>query len=449
VDGKYARMCNSSYIYSRVNKCFYKPLTDELQQFMNDIWGKYSLYKDSNMKTRNELRSFIREVVDDRFPFIKHDANLICFRNGVYDLSIAKLVPFEKVKTAVQARTYIDKDFEYQMDTPLLDSILKYQFTEDGVLDTETYTDVMEFLYICLGRLMTKVQDNYGFMLMLYGASNCGKSVFMELLKATFNVKTQVGILGSNKQAIFGLQDFYDKDLMICDDIKDMSKTLEKSLFLSMMTNGSVNVPIKNRESKAIDRWDIPLLICSNHMLNYKEESNEISRRLCIFEFPRIVDSECTDLGLVDEIKNTEICGFIHKCRSKYLEFYAKNKRTAIWNHYPEYIKRTLTDEYKSQNNNTYMFVRDRVEYAEGESVPSMEMNREFKSFVKTKYDLQRMPREALNRSSVYGFDPRIVFKSEMICKSCDCPHKAGCCSAYNRTNRTRTEFWYNCRLKY
>lgn len=172
----------------------------------------------------------------------------------------AQLIPFDKVKTAVQARTYIDKDFEYQMDTLLLHSILEYQFTENGVLDTETYIEVIEFLYICLGRLMTKIQDNYGFMLMLYGASNCGKSVFMKLVKSTFNFNTQVGILGSNKQAVFGLHDFYDKDLMICDDIKDMAKALDKGLFLSMMTNGSVNVPIKNRESKAIDRWDIPLL---------------------------------------------------------------------------------------------------------------------------------------------------------------------------------------------
>lgn len=51
VDGNYALMYNSSSIYRRVNKCFYKPIADKLTQFMNDMWGEYELSRIQRKKT--------------------------------------------------------------------------------------------------------------------------------------------------------------------------------------------------------------------------------------------------------------------------------------------------------------------------------------------------------------------------------------------------------------
>jgi phage/plasmid-associated DNA primase len=125
---------------------------------------------------------------------------------------------------------------------------LSYQF------DPET----IEFLYFMIGRLMTRLNDKFDFMVLLYGQGGSGKSLLMNLLKYTFGAG-QTGILSNSFQEKFGLSEFTDKQLLCCDDLpNNLAKTVPKSDFLSMITRGSLSCPVKGKGSIEVHDWDIP-----------------------------------------------------------------------------------------------------------------------------------------------------------------------------------------------
>ncbi|CEG40109.1 hypothetical protein PHYSODRAFT_306840 [Plasmopara halstedii] len=87
-------------------------------------------------------------------------------------------------------RTYIDSEFELDNDyAPLLDQYLKFQFDDETI----------EFIYFMIGRLMTRLNDKFDFMVLLYGEGGSGKSLLMNLLKYSF-ASDQVIILSNSHQ---------------------------------------------------------------------------------------------------------------------------------------------------------------------------------------------------------------------------------------------------------
>ena len=176
--------------------------------FLNKIFYNDSDFK-SHVNNMDNMIKFMKQYDAEEFPFIKTNKDYIGFSNGVLNIITGKFTNIPEQTLVVNK--FIDKEFTYSTDTPLIDSILDYQITPE----------VRDFIYMCIGRLF-KLQDNYGFMLYLMGEPGCGKSVILDIVCECFN---EVGAISSSFEEKFGLSFLYNKDLVVCDDLpKNISK---------------------------------------------------------------------------------------------------------------------------------------------------------------------------------------------------------------------------------
>ena len=164
VDERFKREYQTGVIYERQLSYYYTRKYEDTNAFLNHIFTEESLWYDSaSEKHRKELISFIQNVVHPEFEFIQLNFNYIGFSNGVYDLSTATFISTNDIVDNIQVRKFIDQPFEVK-NTPNLDSYLSYQF------DAET----IEFLYFMIGRLMTRLNDKFDFMVLLHGQGGSG-----------------------------------------------------------------------------------------------------------------------------------------------------------------------------------------------------------------------------------------------------------------------------------
>ncbi|GMF22539.1 unnamed protein product [Phytophthora lilii] len=136
-----------------------------------------------------------------------------------------------------------------------------------------------------------------------------------------------------------------------------------------MGTRGSVQCPVKGEGSIPVHDWDIPTIINSNKLPNYKDEAGEVIRRLLVANFEKIVPEESKNTNLENDIKDQEFGVFLHRCRSTYLKFCSKYKNKGVEKFCPvSFIEnRNLL---RMATNNTYQFIFDKCKYEEGLQSP-------------------------------------------------------------------------------
>jgi Bifunctional DNA primase/polymerase, N-terminal/Family of unknown function (DUF5906) len=434
VDDRFKREYPTGVIYERQLSYYYTRKYEDTNAFLNHIFSEEPLwYESASEKHRKELISFIKNVVHPEFEFIQLNFNYIGFSNGVYVLSTASFIYTNDIVHNIQVRKFINQPFEVKDHAPNLDNYLSYQF------DPET----IEFLYFMIGRLMTRLNDKFDFMVLLYGQGGSGKSLLMNLLKYTFGAG-QTGILSNSFQEKFGLSEFTDKQLLCCDDLpNNLAKTVPKSDFLSMMTRGSLSCPVKGKGSIEVHDWNIPSIFNSNRLPNYSDESGEIVRRVMIINFENVIDESKRNTNLENDIIDHEIGTFIHRCRSTYFRFCEKYKNQGVESFCPpSFIEnRNLL---RMATNNSYQFISDKYEYKEGASMTVPELNREFKLYIQERFDMKRTPKDNINAQSIIAADERYIYKKQSICKHCRNEHKKNCCDDYNRVQRSTKDVILN-----
>jgi hypothetical protein len=267
------------------------------------------------------------------------------------------------------------------------------------------------------------------------------------LVKYAFG-EGQVGFLSSSFQDRFGLSEFANKQIVCCDDMpRNIAKTLPVGDYLSMMS-GAISCPVKGKNSIEVADWNIPTLINSNHMPNYKDEAGEIVRRMMIIEFSQQVPDEDVDVELEQKIKNTEFASFLHRCRSTYLQYREKYRGMKVSAFAPQsFIDQS--NEFREIANNSYGFAMAKVSYEEGSVVSSKDMRNAMLHWIKEKYSLDKLPKERLNPQEIVRVDKRIRYHEVKVCKHCAEHHKKGCCEKYSRSGRTTERYFENAMLKF
>lgn len=436
---RYRRVEQSGAIYEHKYDYYYTHKFDCPEPFLTHIFRDNELYSTSGSSVHKELIYFIKNIVHPDFEFIKHDVDYIGFTNGVYDLSTAVFVPADQLDKTIQVRKLFNQEYKITT-TPLLDMYFKYQFHEDDI----------EFIYFLLGRTMSRLSDHFDFMLLLYGQGGSGKSLLAKLVSLCF-APSQIGILSSSFQGQFGLAEFATREIVISDDMpSNLAKTLDKGDFLKMMTRGAISCPIKQKQSCIeVHDWNIPTIINSNSLPNYKDESGEIVRRVMVMNFENVIPEAERNTNLESDIIKNEISTFIHKCRSTYLDYKTKYHGKGVETFCPQVFldnRRLL----RLAANNTCAFINERFEYSENEkdtmSLP--ELNKLFKLWMVDRYNLQKKPKESINPQSIESIDSRIKYRKIKLCKYCYHEHKKNCCSKYSRDDRTSQERVYNIKFK-
>ncbi|KAF4033650.1 hypothetical protein GN244_ATG14473 [Phytophthora infestans] len=192
------------------------------------------------------------------------------------------------------------------------------------------------------------------------------------------------------------------KQILCCDDMNNHAKTLSKAAFLSY---GNAWFSLMSYERKRLDifhDWDIPTIINSNKLPNYKDESGEVVR-----------------------YKNKGVGTF---CPVSFIE------------------SRNLL---RMATNNTYQFIFDRCKYEGGTFTSVPQLNKAMKAYINEKYEMKQAFKDTINITNIMLVDNRYVENKLNICKSCRKEHKKGCCDKYDRLNRSKSHVILNITLSY
>jgi phage/plasmid-associated DNA primase len=340
----------------------------------------------------------------------------------------------------IQVRKYIDTPFEL-IETPLLDDYLNFQFADkDGVI---------EFIYFMCGRALTKIEDRFDFMLFLYGQPGSGKSELLELIKYSYGVN-QVSNLKSSFEKTFGLSAVAKSQIFVSDDMPiNVANVFSKDNFLSMITRGSIPCPVKNGTVIEIENWDVPIVWNSNYLPNYSEDSGEITRRIMMVEFDKIVPPEKKDLLLGQKIKESEYATFIHRCCTTFLRMSKEHYGKCVTTFCPEYFL-DKKDDIREQSNKLFSYLKENTEYCEQSHTSMSELRKQYNVWLAHTFKLEKIPRndKKLSINTISMVDSRYIYRKSMICKFCKDKHKKGCCGEYKREARTITEIVENLRIK-
>jgi phage/plasmid-associated DNA primase len=440
VESKYKRVFQSGAIYQIIRPYYYRRVFNNPDEFLNVVFKNEHIYNTCKTHDHKELKYFIKNIAHPGFEFIQLDYNYIGFLNGVYDLSNATFINTDDLTDNIQVRTYIESDFEIDNNVaPLLDQYLEYQFDEETI----------KSIYFMIGRLLTRLNDKFDFMVLLFGKGGSGKSLLMNLVRYLFGAD-QIAIFGNAHQEKFGLCNYSTKQILCCDDMPtNMAKTLPKSDFLSMMSRGQVSCPVKNeKDTIEVYDWNIPTIMLSNHLPNYKDESGEVIRRIMIINFQKVIKEKDRNTELETQIKEREIGVFLHRCRSTYLEFCSKYKGKGVDTFIaPIFLENR--NELRMATNNTYKFISERCKYQEGSYLTVPRLNKAMKEYIKDRYEMKQMPKDTVDITNIILVDSRFVSKKLNICKSCRQNHKTGCCESYSRTNKSSSHVIQNITFSY
>ncbi len=384
----------------------------EPRPFLNKLFMADRDFR-SNVNNMDKLTKFLKEFDDETFSFIKIDKNYIGFQNGVLNIVSLVFTPKAEIDSKFVVRKYFPVDFTHSLDTPLFDAVLNYQFTPE----------VRDFVYFFLGRLFG-IRDTYQFMPLLMGLPGCGKSLIIEVMCECFD---KVGAIGTTFEEKFGLGNLYDKELIVCDDLpKDIARILPQQTFQSMVSLGKVPVAIKGKLGFTVD-WDIPMIWASNFSLSSYLDKGQISRRVVVANFERMVTAQ--DPSLKSRILKSELPAIIYKSLLKYKNILDAHQNESVWDFCPQYFK-DQQDDMRTDCNPLFRFLVQNTEFKENESVSLEEIKQAFQQWLGKKTG-------ALDYGTFTQVNQKFTVKKINACRACLKHHSKGCCDKYARTNRS------------
>ena len=423
----------------------YKNFGDFLDEiFSNREESVYKLYR-SSPRHKDALLTYLQKYNDKELPRIIRNPSIYSFNNGYFDIDKMKFYTFKEGTKYdnICSSVYINKDFTTDTtETPLWDKLIKHHITDEEIYD---------IFNALVGRLFypLKKYDNWQVMLFLIGSANTGKSTIIEIIQSFF-YKSDIGSISSNNETTFGLQNLYDKRVIICPDIPhDIKKTLDASLLQSMVSGEQVNVPRKNLNALCVE-FSAPMLWAGNYLPNYVDKSRSISRRMAIFKVNNEVKDK--DTTLKTKILNNEIVPLFIKFLTSYtaLRERVKNITFEDWGRKLDidYFDKQM-EEFRRESDLLYQFITNPpgvnktrtsniwIEYKQGEITELEELKKKFNAFLNYKHNIKNYRWSSTSDHSTLEKNGYFIRRLH-ICAGCSKKSKKGCCVNYNSNNRRR-----------
>jgi len=297
-------------------------------------WLLFTTTKDMDKR----ITEYMCRSEDARFPTLKKHRNVFSFTNGIYITLVRSTLTdcfilygseqYKLLDDSYVACRYFDQPFTNSVETPVLDSIFKYQKLDDDVISVNK---------MFLGRMLYKVGqlDNWQVILMLIGCGGTGKSTINNIVRSFYDHE-DVGILGNNHQKIFGLSDIYDKFAFIAPEIK-RDWNIDQAEFQEMVSGGKININIKHKSSIMV-QWTAPGMLGGNENPGFVDNASSIQRRVVVTRFDIKVDDVITDLNCrLDK----EISQILKACNLQYLKYVSMYQNKDIWKWLPVYFLET------------------------------------------------------------------------------------------------------------
>ena len=134
-----------------------------------------------------------------------------------------------------------------------------------------------------IGRLLyhVKQKDNLRIVPIIVGDTGTGKSTLLNVIKAMFAPDKVANIL-STHEITFGLESKYEKDIILVHEVcESLSKKLGEDVFKQMACGEDISIPRKYQSAISIP-WRVPIFLCGNEYISYRDIGGSVSRRLAI-----------------------------------------------------------------------------------------------------------------------------------------------------------------------
>ena len=303
-----------------------------------DAWQCLT-HSSSNARSAVE---YLSSCEDFQFRTLQQDRHIFSFSNGVYMAKENRVWLHEDSDHPLLDSVSAAKYFELELNkdwvtddwrsipTPFLDSIAIFQ---------QWSHDVIDVLYMLLGRMLYDVNEMDGWQVMpfLRGAAGSGKSTLALNVVRQFYMPADVGLLSNNVEKKFGLSGLVHSLIFLAPEVRS-DLAIEQAEWQSIVSGEMVQVAVKNKTASSVE-WRAPGLMAGNEVPCFADSQGSVARRLIVFDFTVPVVTGA-DMRLGDKL-GTELAAILVKCNRAYLEASQRFGHESIWNNVPAYFIET------------------------------------------------------------------------------------------------------------
>lgn len=276
------------------------------------------------------------------------------------------------------AMNYIKQDFPFSeieriddpldIPTPALDSIFRAQ----GYYEMDNWREIMLWHYGLLGRLFFDLSsdsdppgDNWQCCPLAKGVAGSGKSTLIRAIMSFFRPE-DVGNMANKAEALFGLEAFLDKLLVVCMEMRGSFST-DQSDLQSMISNENLSVRRKNKVAVSI-MWHVGLIIAGNTTARLQDTSGSLARRLVPFIFSKVVREMNSNLDKEINEERPFILAKLVRCYHVIRRQVRENGNN-FWKTVPQYF-RDQRDKLASDLNSFDQFLHENCTIASLDNEP-------------------------------------------------------------------------------
>lgn len=339
-----------------------------------------------NRAKRTEVLSYLNLLVlDNTSP---SDANLIAFKNGIYDLVNDTILPFSP-ETIITNK--IKWDYKPEAYSELVDNTLN----KISCNDPQVRALLEEAIGYCFYR-----RNELGKAFILIGDQANGKSTFLDMIQKLLgedNISSlDLGELGDR----FKTAELFGKLANIGDDIGD-EFIPNAAVFRKLVTGERVNVERKGQDPFEFNNY-AKMLFSANNIPRIKDKTGAVQRRLVIVPFDAKFTSDDPDFDpyIKYKLRDQECMEYLIKIGLEGLRRVLENQQFTT----SDRVIKELT-EYEESNNPILGFIKE-ITMEEVENEPTRDVYKRYQVYC-SENNLQALSNIEFSKQvkAKFGFD--------------------------------------------
>ena len=285
------------------------------------------------------------------FQSIKKDRTVFAFSNGIYVTADRQLdsgewldhfyeYGVESIDEDIVACRFFDFPFRNEIfedkhwseiPTPHVDRIIHAQ----GFHEIGEDQEVVGVMWAYIGRCLHEAGslDNWQTAPFWKGKAGTGKSTVVDKIIGQFFDMEDTGNLSNNTEKQFGLQNQYDKLVVVAPEVKG-DFAMNQAEFQQIVSAERMTIARKSKDV-AIIKWTAPIAMAGNEMPDWSDKAGSLQRRWVVFEFTKKVKQK--DTKLQEKIMG-EMDAIIKKANIAYLGYVHLVGEDDIWKRLPKYF---------------------------------------------------------------------------------------------------------------